>query len=1216
MMTRMIFLALFLAGFFSSYGQDSNSSVHGIVTDASTGQPLVGASVFLDRTTLGTSSDGNGRYRFRVLAGMQTLVVSFVGYESFNISFTFDKGRDYQFDAALRPSVHALEQVTVAAKRDEGWQKLEARFERGFFGETTNGSSCILANPWVLDLRLRKDTLLANAAEPLEIINPRLGYQLKFYLSRYVERSNYFQIKGFAQFKVNKAANFAELKYWEENRDQAYRGSVRHFLQALVNQCVRAEGFRVFIDKKDYERTYRAQLFSQELTRAVNEVDVDTLNWVKPTDSARYRVSPDRRVEIHYMEKLNSKRAYKDIPYEVTWLTTNASSIEVDAGGVLFSPQSFSTSGSMASARVGDLLPFDYEFKLQAPTDRIRLNCLVREKETKAPVSSAMVFLNRTDVGAITPKDGTVSLEVSFEGFADFCIVAPGFIPFRSRMNLEHGMVYTLTIDLSRDHRAKEWSSVGRRDVSLLNDIFARAILNERAGDIPVDSLQIQFVGSVETRRTKDSLNFRTTKPISVKIPRIGYVAHACFPILSICARDTVFDCLYYYEQLPVRTKSEFIRRELARSQLYSNSKEKFLKSLVSGHPGDFGFTLSGKLEVTKSSLPAYFQIEVSTEIAIESNQIYWIKDLYDRGSALTVSRMRKVKDKVLVTADGLLFDEQSVRFSGAIGKVSIWNVPINYVPRFDFRSWNNITALAETFVVQTNKDYYYPGELIWVSGFVKRSSDFADSLSSVIHFQLLDKHGIIISDQMSRLSENGWSGYLHLPATTTPDNYSLRVYTNWSRNFDRDCFLKTIPVIAARQNFESRPSIQKDPENIVVTYDANGANFHKREPVTVKFKITDRGQTAIPLRFCSISVTDTAVVKTLPPQFHESRTQEQFLAHHFNPIDRGIAVEGRLSTKDGRAYVGKVQLINFSANFFESTDTDTTGYFRFHNGLFFTDSADFYLRRPGLDNNQETLVLEKTEDMPDFPGVAESGAVVKEGGIGRVDIYQPEPGTIMLNEVVIQQDRIESLAERTMKNEVLYGVADKTISGSEIMKWGRSTDWVQGLQGRVAGVQIRGQQVMLRAPSSLMGDTSPLFLVDGIPGDINIDPILIDRVEIVKRAVPIYGARGSGGIIAVYTKRRSTLEKNNTESVNSNGYLKFSKKGFQIPLQFSVSDPQAKALDLRSTIYWNPRVDVVDGEGSIRFYAGDVPTTYRISLVGVTTDLETFSSTFFITVK
>lgn len=88
--------------------------------------------------------------------------------------------------------------------------------------------------------------------------------------------------------------------------------------------------------------------------------------------------------------------------------------------------------------------------------------------------------------------------------------------------------------------------------------------------------------------------------------------------------------------------------------------------------------------------------------------------------------------------------------------------------------------------------------------------------------------------------------------------------------------------------------------------------------------------------------------------------------------------------------------------------------------------------------------------------------------------------------------------------------------------------------QGQLAGVNIStgtGQpgstpSVTIRGKGSLLGNTEPLYVIDGFPGTSesfrNIDPNDVESMETLKDASAIsqYGNRGANGVIIVKTKR------------------------------------------------------------------------------------------------
>jgi len=82
--------------------------VSGVVTDAETGEPLVGVNVSVAGTTTGTITTADGSYTINVPSG-QTLHFSYVGYESQNVTIT-DQTR---VNVSLALSTEEIDEVVV-----------------------------------------------------------------------------------------------------------------------------------------------------------------------------------------------------------------------------------------------------------------------------------------------------------------------------------------------------------------------------------------------------------------------------------------------------------------------------------------------------------------------------------------------------------------------------------------------------------------------------------------------------------------------------------------------------------------------------------------------------------------------------------------------------------------------------------------------------------------------------------------------------------------------------------------------------------------------------------------------------------------------------------------------------------------------------------------------------------------------------------------------
>ncbi len=89
------------------FGQ--TSSISGVVKDDVTGEPIPGATVLVKGTTNGAATDLDGRYTLNLTANDAIIIVSFVGYEAFEVEIN---GRSV-IDVNLRPSLTELDEVVV-----------------------------------------------------------------------------------------------------------------------------------------------------------------------------------------------------------------------------------------------------------------------------------------------------------------------------------------------------------------------------------------------------------------------------------------------------------------------------------------------------------------------------------------------------------------------------------------------------------------------------------------------------------------------------------------------------------------------------------------------------------------------------------------------------------------------------------------------------------------------------------------------------------------------------------------------------------------------------------------------------------------------------------------------------------------------------------------------------------------------------------------------
>ena len=109
---RKYLLYLLLLSFQLSYAQ--NYTISGYVQDASNGETLIGANVYLAENTKGTTTNEYGFYSISVASGTYTLKGSYLGYEDFSQIINLDKNLTINIE--LNEESALLEEVVVIAE--------------------------------------------------------------------------------------------------------------------------------------------------------------------------------------------------------------------------------------------------------------------------------------------------------------------------------------------------------------------------------------------------------------------------------------------------------------------------------------------------------------------------------------------------------------------------------------------------------------------------------------------------------------------------------------------------------------------------------------------------------------------------------------------------------------------------------------------------------------------------------------------------------------------------------------------------------------------------------------------------------------------------------------------------------------------------------------------------------------------------------------------
>lgn len=152
----------------------------------------------------------------------------------------------------------------------------------------------------------------------------------------------------------------------------------------------------------------------------------------------------------------------------------------------------------------------------------------------------------------------------------------------------------------------------------------------------------------------------------------------------------------------------------------------------------------------------------------------------------------------------------------------------------------------------------------------------------------------------------------------------------------------------------------------------------------------------------------------------------------------------------------------------------------------------------------------------------------VKAGNKNNLKIYLKE-SSIALNEIVVvgygsQSEKLVTTSISSLKVDDLDQGSDYNVA--------------KMLQGRTPGVNVAsasgtpGEQpsVRVRGIASITGNSTPLYVVDGVPSESMpmLNPNDIERMDVLKdaSAAAIYGSRANNGVVIITTKSGNTNSK------------------------------------------------------------------------------------------
>jgi len=374
--------------------------ISGTVLSVVNNEPMTGASIYFNGTTIGTFVDESGDFSLPYDSLFSEIVISYLGYKTLTYNILPSEwGKRFKF--LLEEDAEELETVNITSTRSKSWLRNLNRFKAQFIGNSRFADQTKILNEETLyfDLDLNTNTLKAYARAPIQIENKALGYRLDYDLQQFHLQRNTGQMSLLGYTRLTKLkGSKSKNKKWAKNKLIAYEGSFTHFIHALQNNALDESAYEVrqlsIIPNKDRpsdEAINSALQILQTIKQAENSkyrmVNVDSLQAIVEKRSLSRNISildkniydPSANIirsadnfildfenhwQINYsgesISKLLNAGAYSKYRNQISRISLTSPDAIIDKYGLLEDPLSVLFEGFWAYEKIPYLLPLDY----------------------------------------------------------------------------------------------------------------------------------------------------------------------------------------------------------------------------------------------------------------------------------------------------------------------------------------------------------------------------------------------------------------------------------------------------------------------------------------------------------------------------------------------------------------------------------------------------------------------------------------------------------------------------------------------------------------------------------------------------------------------------------------------------------------------------------------------------------------------------------------
>ena len=894
----------------------------------------------------------------------------------------------------------------------------------------------------------------------------------------------------------------------------------------------------------------------------------------------------------------------------------------------------------------------------------------VTDERNGEPLPFANVFISNTTLGSTTDINGNYRISGTLPQNLELVVSFMGYYTKYRNIGLSGRENLTVNFEmLPRENQLDEIQLKAKRDKKWERDLrrFERVFI--ALGDDPFlkeNTIINPWVLDFNQGKSESGARYFSAsalEPLKIENSALGYTIDYHLEEFVESRYGFFYRGLVKFNDMELEEEELLEQWEENRNYTFNGSLRHFLLSIlhrkpeisqykmfeVLPHPHPHERTNEFHLEIGNSIKPitldslyictlpsGAYLVELPGKIEIHNTNKFWINDYYSK-IFNPISWLEAPLGYFIVDEKGVLPDPSQLVLSGNMGRQRMARyLPHDFEPTgdgkddffeidsalFNINKWN---SLSEKPYITLNKSYYYPGETIWFNArMMYRNPLFSDTLSRTLYVDLYDRFSNIVLEETFQIENGNASGLIKLPENLKGDEFAMRVYTQWMRNYGEDEFTY-IPIPVINKNFRVIHSDNIEDmeygDEVEVGLISDFKRTEWNNQGSFQIQLTDENEFFLNGEF-SISIIDANKSQFLIK--HPSMLQSMEWLNkdpktiEYNeplfPIEYGISVQGYFSDKKNKPLSVPITIVQGELEDFGIIQSDSSGYF-WATGLVFQDTIDIAIAALNSKRKSYGSINKTSIERPYlsgyFPRLLLETEEINESEQLDFDFLLGD-GYFELEEFVLEEKKKETMED----NNYGYGRGDRSI-GSEFLESRPDLSLDAVISMHMPGGGMGRYNWGLNAGE-------PLLIIDGARFFPSPDESVfaklrtfiaaeVEHIEVYTFSAPVFGMAGFAGAIVVRTKKGNRMQEEEERIFNADNFQLFQSRGFTPVPDFPFQSGEEKPVRPYPSLFWNPNVKIEEDQKSYSF-SFDLPastTNLQIKVEGITEYGSPFTKVF-----